>query len=107
MTEIGLLKRAGAIAFTNGKSSVANTRVMRNVLLYAKDFGALIVHHTEDPHLSEGAVDERRRGGDPARPARRQQGGGDDRAGARRAARGDHRRALSRLDPVAAPKASP
>jgi dihydroorotase len=56
MTEIGLLKRAGAIAFTNGKSSVANARVMRNVLLYARDFGALIVHHTEDPHLSEGAV---------------------------------------------------
>jgi dihydroorotase len=56
MTEIGLLQRAGAIAFTNGKSSVANTRIMRNVLLYAKDFGAVIVHHTEDPHLSEGAV---------------------------------------------------
>ena len=29
---------------------------MRNVLLYSKDFGALIVHHTEDPHLTEGAV---------------------------------------------------
>jgi dihydroorotase len=29
---------------------------MRNVLLYAKDFGTLIVHHTEDPHLTEGAV---------------------------------------------------
>lgn len=56
MTEIGLLRRAGAVAFTNGKSSVANTRVMRNVLLYARDFGALIVHHTEDPYLSEGAV---------------------------------------------------
>ena len=56
MTEIGLLQRAGAIAFTNGKASVANTRIMRNVLLYAKDFGALIVHHTEDPHLTEGAV---------------------------------------------------
>ncbi len=56
MTEIGLLQRAGAIAFTNGKASVANTRIMRNVLLYAKDFDALIVHHTEDPHLSEGAV---------------------------------------------------
>ena len=52
MTEIGLLKRAGAIAFSNGKSSVANTRVMRNVLNYAKDFGALVVHHTEDPYLS-------------------------------------------------------
>jgi dihydroorotase len=56
MTEIGLLQRAGAIAFTNGKTSVANTRVMRNVLLYSKDFGALIVHHAEDPHLTEGAV---------------------------------------------------
>jgi dihydroorotase len=56
MTEIGLLKRAGAIAFTNGKASVSNARVMRNALLYAKDFGALIVHHTEDPHLTEGTV---------------------------------------------------
>jgi dihydroorotase len=56
MAEIGLLQRAGAIAFSNGKASVANTRVMRNVLLYAKDFGALIVHHTEDPYLSAGAA---------------------------------------------------
>lgn len=52
MTEIGLLKRAGAIAFTNGKSSVGNTRVMRNVLNYAKDFDALVVHLCEDPYLS-------------------------------------------------------
>ncbi|MGL4396697.1 MAG: dihydroorotase [Hyphomicrobium sp.] len=56
MTEIGLLKRAGAIAFSNGKSSVVNTRVMRNVLNYAKDFGALVVHHTEDPYLSGNAA---------------------------------------------------
>ena len=28
---------------------------MRNVLLYAKDFGALIVHHTEDPYLRPAA----------------------------------------------------
>jgi dihydroorotase len=55
MTEIGLLKRAGAVAFSNGKSSVANTRVMRNVLLYGKDFGALISHHTEDAFLSQTA----------------------------------------------------
>lgn len=55
ITEIGLLKRAGAIAFSNGKSSVLNTRVMRNVLNYAKDFGALVVHHTEDPFLSGSA----------------------------------------------------
>jgi dihydroorotase len=56
MTEIGLLKRAGAVAFTNGKTSVSNARVMRNVLLYAKDFGALIVHHAEDPDLTDGTV---------------------------------------------------
>ena len=56
ITEIGLLQRAGAVAFANGKSSIANTRVMHNALLYAKDFGALIVHHTEDPFLTEGAV---------------------------------------------------
>jgi dihydroorotase len=56
ITEIGLLKRAGAVAFSNGKESVANTRVMRNVLNYAKDFGALIVHHTEDPYLSKNAT---------------------------------------------------
>lgn len=55
MTEFGLLQRAGAVAFTNGKSSIVNTRVMRNALLYAKDFGALIVHHTEDPFLSKTA----------------------------------------------------
>lgn len=56
LAEIGLLQRAGAVAFTNGKSTISNTRVMRNALLYSKDFGALIIHHTEDPHLSSGAA---------------------------------------------------
>lgn len=54
IAEIGLLKRAGAIAFSNAKASVVNTKVMRNALLYGKDFGALIVHHTEDPYLASG-----------------------------------------------------
>ena len=56
MTEIGLLREAGAIAFSNGKASLANARTMRNVLAYAKDFGALIVHHVEDPHLAQDGV---------------------------------------------------
>ncbi len=56
MTEIGLLSEAGAIAFGNGKSSLANAKVMRNVLAYAKDFGALIVHHLEDPWLAKDGV---------------------------------------------------
>jgi dihydroorotase len=55
MTEIGLLKRAGAIAFSNAKHSVANTKVMNQVLLYSKDFDALVIHHTEDPYLAENA----------------------------------------------------
>ena len=56
LAEIGLLQRAGAVAFSNGKSSIANTGVMRNALNYSKDFGALIMHHTEDPYLSDGGA---------------------------------------------------
>jgi dihydroorotase len=56
MTEFGLLQRAGAVAFSNGKSSVKNTRTMRQCLLYAKDFGALMVHHTEDSDLTKGSA---------------------------------------------------
>jgi dihydroorotase len=56
MTELGLLQRAGAVAFTNGKTSVANARVMRNILLYARDFDALVVHATEDADLAAGAA---------------------------------------------------
>src|SRR6185503_4633039 len=33
--------------------------VMRRALTYARDFDALIVHHTEDPHLvGEGVMNE-------------------------------------------------
>ncbi|MDA7946253.1 MAG: dihydroorotase [Hyphomicrobiaceae bacterium] len=56
MTEIGLLQEAGAVAFTNGASSVANARVMRRTLDYAKDFDALIVHSIEDPELAGSGV---------------------------------------------------
>jgi len=59
MTEIGLLKAAGAVAFTDGDRSVMNALVMRRALTYARDFDALIVHHTEDPNLvGEGVMNE-------------------------------------------------
>src|SRR3978361_1799006 len=59
MTEIGLLKAAGAVAFTDGVHSVMNAQVMRRALTYARDFDALIVHHTEDPNLiGEGVMNE-------------------------------------------------
>src|SRR5436309_10732881 len=51
MAEIGLLKAAGAVAFTDGAKSVTNAQVMRRALTYARDFDALVVHHTADPHL--------------------------------------------------------
>ena len=59
MTEIGLLKAAGAVAFTDGDKSVTSAQVMRRVLTYAGDFDALIVHHTEDPALvADGVMNE-------------------------------------------------
>ena len=59
MTEFGLLKAAGAVAFTDGATSVMNAQVMRRTLTYARDFDALIVHHTEDPNLvGEGVMNE-------------------------------------------------
>ena len=56
MSEIGLLSEAGAIAFAHGKTSLPSAKVMRNVLAYANDFGALIVHHLEDPTLAKDGV---------------------------------------------------
>jgi len=59
MTEIGLLIEAGAIAFTDGARSVANAQVMRRALTYARDFGALVIHHVEDPDLvGDGVMNE-------------------------------------------------
>src|ERR1700745_2813488 len=59
LAEIGLLKAAGAVAFTDGTASVTNAQVMRRALTYAKDFDALVVHHTEDPQLvGEGVMNE-------------------------------------------------
>lgn len=59
MTEIGLLKAAGAVAFTDGAKSIVNAQVMRRTLTYARDFDALIVHHTEDPDLTgDGVMNE-------------------------------------------------
>jgi dihydroorotase len=56
MTEIGLLKEAGAVAFTDGDRSIANARMMRRALSYASTFGCLVVGHAEDPDLTEGAA---------------------------------------------------
>ena len=59
ISEIGLLQRAGAVAFGDGARTISSAQVMRRALTYGRDFGALIVHHTEDPDLvGEGVMNE-------------------------------------------------
>jgi dihydroorotase len=56
MTEFGLLADAGAVAFTDGRRTLTNAAVMRRALTYARDFGALVMHHAADPDLAGGGV---------------------------------------------------
>ncbi len=56
MTEFGLLREAGAVAFTDGRHTIANSLVMRRALTYARDFGAVVAHETQDDHLGASGV---------------------------------------------------
>ncbi|MGN6548797.1 MAG: dihydroorotase [Pararhizobium sp.] len=56
MTEIGLLGEAGAVAFTDGRHTVANSMVMRRAMTYAREFGALVACETQDRHLASSGV---------------------------------------------------
>jgi dihydroorotase len=56
MTELGLLKEAGAIGFTDGRRSITDAALMRRALTYARDFNALIMHHPADPTLTGNGV---------------------------------------------------
>lgn len=61
MAEIGLLKEAGAVAFTDADRTIASSLIMRRCLTYAANFDALVIAHAEDPalagvgHMTEGA----------------------------------------------------
>lgn len=56
MTEFGLLKDAGAVAFSDGHNSISNAQIMRRAMTYARDFGAVIAHETRDKHLGATGV---------------------------------------------------
>ncbi|WP_019443385.1 dihydroorotase [Brucella abortus] len=56
MTEFGLLRAAGAVAFTEGRNTIANTQIMRRALTYARDFNAVIACETRDPFLGANGV---------------------------------------------------
>ncbi len=56
MTEIGFLKDTGAVAFSDGLSVVADSRIYARALTYARSLDALVVGHVQDPSLTQGAV---------------------------------------------------
>ncbi len=56
ISEYGLLKEAGAIAFTDGRRAVGNARTMRLALSYARAFGSFVVQHPEEPALAAGGA---------------------------------------------------
>ncbi|MDI6026167.1 dihydroorotase [Corticibacterium sp. UT-5YL-CI-8] len=56
MTEFGLLREAGAVAFTDGRHTIGSAMVMRRALTYARDFGAVIMHETQDADLASSGV---------------------------------------------------
>lgn len=56
MTEFGLLREAGAVGFTDGRHTISSALLMRRALTYARDFGAVIAHETQDAELSSNGV---------------------------------------------------
>lgn len=56
MVEIGFLRDAGALAFTDTDHVVQDTRVLSRCMTYARSLDALIVGHPQDPGLSRGAA---------------------------------------------------
>lgn len=59
LTEMGLLLRAGCVAFSDDGLPLVNSGVMRRALAYAHTFGTLIIQHAEDPGLvAHGCMNE-------------------------------------------------
>ena len=56
LAEYGLLRAAGAVAFTDGGRCIASSRLMRLALSYASGFGARIVQHPEDYEMAKGGA---------------------------------------------------
>ncbi|MAI02416.1 MAG: dihydroorotase [Rickettsiales bacterium] len=54
ITEIGLLKEAGAVGFTDAIKAVDDASVMLRALKYASAFDVLIMQHPEEKNLSKG-----------------------------------------------------
>jgi dihydroorotase len=55
MTEIGFLRDAGAIAFSDVFRVSTEAKAILRAMSYARSLGALVVGHPQDPGLSDGA----------------------------------------------------
>ena len=59
MTEFGLLKRKGIVAFTDGTRTVQDPEVMSRIMNFASQSESLIIQHAEDNILSkDGLINE-------------------------------------------------
>ncbi|MBO0902727.1 dihydroorotase [Jiella sonneratiae] len=56
MTEIGLLAGAGVRAFTEGRKTLSDPALLRRIMTYARDFGAVVMHETQDAALTGRGV---------------------------------------------------
>jgi len=56
LAEIGELKEAGCVAFSDDGEPIQNAEVMRRALDYAKAFDAIIIAHCEDKNLFQDGV---------------------------------------------------
>jgi len=56
MTEFGLLKRKGIIAFTDGIKTVQDPQIMTRIMNFASQSDSLIMQHAEDNILSDGGL---------------------------------------------------
>ena len=56
LAELGLLRAAGAVAFTDGARAIGPARLMALALAYASGFGCRIVQHPEEPGLANGGA---------------------------------------------------
>ena len=56
ISEIGLLKEAGAVAITDAVKAVSNANLFRRALTYARDFDMPVVQHVEEATLSSGVM---------------------------------------------------
>jgi len=59
MTEFGLLKKKGIVAFTDGIKTVQDPQIMMRIMSFASQSGSLVMQHAQDNILSkDGLINE-------------------------------------------------